>query len=538
MGTYLNSGNQNFINSINSDIFVDKTSMIGYINKLINTNQRYISVSRPRRFGKTMAVDMLNAYYSAGSSRELFEDKKIASFEKWDVYLNRFDVIKVVMTRFIKDHISVEDSLEKLQKMVTREICKAYPDVDYYDKNDLIQTLDDVYAEEKKQFIIIIDEWDAVFRVRKDDKAGQERYLDFLRDWFKDKEYVALAYMTGILPIKKYGKHSALNMFFEYSMISPMQFAEFTGFTEDEVTDLCKKYNRDFEEIKKWYNGYEVNGLKDFNNDRDLCKYSIYSPLSVVNAITNGYIKNYWNDTETYEALAEYIRINKDGLKDTVALMMDGVKVKIDTSGYQNDMMTFTNKDDILTLLIHLGYLAYDDLKKEVFIPNNEVMDEFRVSTKSNEWLDTFENFKISQELLKATWACDENRVAQLIEDAHDKTDNKNYNNEVALSYTVQYAYYAAQKYYTTIQELDTGKGYADLAFLPAPQYADKPALIIELKYGKSALEAIDQIKQKNYVDRYYHYKGNIILIGINYDNTLSSKNKEYKRHSCIIEKN
>ncbi|MBR1743275.1 MAG: AAA family ATPase [Lachnospiraceae bacterium] len=211
----------------------------------------------------------------------------------------------------------------------------------------------------------------------------------------KDKEYVALAYMTGILPVKKYGKHSALNMFYEYSMISPMQLAPYTGFTKKEVMQLCEKYGRGYDRIKEWYDGYEVSDIVPSALEtqgmeiKQATKYSLYSPLSVATAIWTGYVKNYWNKTETYEALAEYIRMNLDGLKDAVVLMMDGARVKADISGYQNDMTTFHSKDDVLALLIHLGYLGYDDETQEVFIPNKEILDEFKTSTKTAEWTGT-----------------------------------------------------------------------------------------------------------------------------------------------------
>ena len=217
-------------------------------------------------------------------------------------------------------------------------------------------------------------------------------------------------------------------------------------------------------------------------------------------------------------------------------MLMDGGRVKVDTSTYQNDMTTFSGKDDILSLLIHLGYLGYDDEKKEVFIPNREILDEFRTSTKTSEWAETFRAFEESKGLLLATWAKDADRIVELLEVAHDRTSNKTYNGEAALSYAVQYAYYAAQKYYTEVVELDSGKGYADVVYIPAPGYPDKPVLLIELKYGKSAEGALQQIKERNYPDRLEHYKGNILLIGINYDPEERNDSGVFKRHTCIIE--
>ena len=536
--------------AIKSEIFIDKTEMIDYLNTVVNTNQRFVSVSRPRRFGKTLAADMLCAYYAyEEDSREMFEQCKLSKSVKkdnelqWDAYLGKFDVLRLVMTEFFDKRMSFDKSMEKMQKLVCRDIKKIYPDVDYFDDADLLQTLADVYTDNKRQLVIVIDEWDAVFRTDNTNKKEQTEYLDFLRDLMKDKSYIALAYMTGILPIKKYGKHSALNMFTEYSMMYPKRLAPFTGFTEAEVRELCVKYNMSYDEIKDWYDGYVVSDTIPLDKREEFRegKYSghktaLYSPLSVVEAMLNGDIKNYWNKTETYEALAEYIKKDYDGLQEAVTLLMDGAKIRIDTSTYQNDMTTFYGRDDVLSLLVHLGYLGYDDETGEVYIPNKEILDEFRSSTKSSEWTSRFRSLEISQELLQATWEKDADRVAELIEKAHDLAGNKTYNDEAALSYAIQYAYYAAERYYTTILELDSGKGYADIVFLPSPKFTDKPALLVELKYEKDAVTALSQIKKQRYPERLRHYKGNILLVGINYEKGQSPKQEGFKHHSCVIE--
>ena len=555
MGTYLNPGMKSFQMSVNSEIFVDKSALIAYLNTVVNTQQRFVSVSRPRRFGKTMAADMICAYYDReADSRGLFEKRKLAdcasvkvgdSIIRWDTYLGGFDVIRIVMTKFFKRNISASSALEKLQGLIIREIKKKYPDRDYISDNDLIQAIEDAYVDSDRQLVIVIDEWDVIFRERPNDKDGQTEYLDFLRDLMKDNQHISLAYMTGILPIKKYGKHSALNMFTEYSMMFPRQLAQYTGFTEAEVLQLCKQHGRDYDRIKEWYDGYEVSdiipsapGYYEQTETGKLpvaTRYALYSPLSVVEAMTTGIIKDYWNKTETYEALADYICMDYDGLKDAVALLMDGGRLKIDTSTYQNDMTTFHGKDDILSLLIHLGYLGFDDKNSEVFIPNNEILDEFKTSTKDKAWADVFEKLKTSDELIKATWAKDCLKVAEILEKEHNRAGNKTYNNEAALSYAIQLAYnYAATKYYTVLPELDSGKGVADLVYLP--KLPNIPLLIIELKYGKTAQGAIDQIKRQEYPDRLEHYKGHILLVGINYDKDLPNDHPDFKHHTCVIE--
>ena len=554
MGTYLNPGKTAYEEAINSEIFIDKSEMIMFLNSVLKTKQKYVSVSRPRRFGKTMAADMICAYYDReAKSRDLFEERLLAKCEPiiagnqtitWDGYLGHFDVIRIVMTKFLKKNTTAAQALENMQRLVIRDYKKAYPDVELLSDNDLIQTIDDVYADNDRQVVLVIDEWDAFFRERKDDKEGQKEYLDFLRDLMKDNTHVALAYMTGILPIKKYGKHSALNMFTEYSMMFPREMAPYTGFTEEEVKRECKKYGMDYGEVSDWYDGYTVSDRippekrEEYREGKyEGHKISIYSPLSVVESMTTGIIKNYWNKTETFEALSEFISMNQDGLKDAIMVLMDGGKVKVDTSTYQNDMTTFTGRDDVLSLLIHLGYLGFDDEKSEVYIPNREILDEFKAATKDGEWVAAFEAFRISLELIQATWAEDTDKVAELLEKAHNRADNKTYNDEAALSYAILYAYYAAEKYYTMLPELDTGKGYADRVYIPRPQYADKPVLIIELKYEKDADGAIAQIKRQQYPDRLETYKGNILLVGINYNKDAKNTGTDYKHHTCEIDR-
>ena len=551
MGMYLNPGKKRFEMSVSSEIFIDKTEMIRYINSLINTNQRYVCVSRPRRFGKTMAADMLCAYYGReADSRELFEKRKIAEnrpsqitdqTDAWDAYLGKFDVIRLVMTDFINSRRSVTEAISTLRLRLLEDLSEAYPDT-RYDEADFQYSFEKFYRQSQTQFVIIIDEWDAVFREYPEDKEGQKKYLDFLRDWLKDKEYVALAYMTGILPIKKYGKHSALNMFDEYSMLQPMQMASYTGFTENDVRDLCDTFEMSYPEISEWYDGYCISDWVPVGKRKmyrggyyEEHRLRIYSPLSVVKAMRNGEICNYWNETETFEALKQYVDWNFDGLKEEVAILMDGGRVSVDVTGYQNDMTTFHSKDDILTMFVHLGYLGYDSDTKKVFIPNQEVLQVFKTSTKSREWTATFRALANSRKLLEATWACDEETVAELLEAAHDRTGNKSYHSEAGLSYAVQLAYYAAQDDYTLIPELDTGKGYADLVYIP--KKPDLPALLVELKYEKDANTAIEQIHRQKYPERLEHYRGKLILVGINYDRNLPNDKPGFKHHSCRIER-
>lgn len=547
MGIYLNPGKERYEIALNSEIYVDKTLAIGYLNSVVNTEQRYICVSRPRRFGKTMAANMICAYYDRSiDSRGVFEKLDISTvgsgIRKWDLYLNQFDVIHIVMTDFVKKTKSVEESLEKMTSRILGELSSIYPDEEY-DTSDLAFSLEKHYRKSGTQFVFVIDEWDAVFRIKKDDKEGQVAYLDYLRDCLKDKEYIALAYMTGILPIKKYGEHSALNMFDEYSMVSPGAMAEYFGFTEEEVRKLCEQYKTDYGRIKEWYDGYELlsRSIRHSSGSvkiEELKPINIYSPKSVVDALRNGKLDNYWNATETFEALKLHISRSEIGLKESVSAMMSGERIRINIKKYQNDMNSFATADDVLTMLIHLGYLGYDADQEKAFIPNKEVMDEYRNSVEGDSSYDAlFQIINESQRLLEATWKGDEDLVAELIERAHRNAAKQTYNNEAALSYSIRLAYIAALKYYTIIPELDSGDGFADLAFIPNPHYPDKPALVVELKWNKKADTALEQIKKNHYPDRLEHYRGNLILVGINYDKDLKSKSRKSKHHTCIIER-
>ena len=331
--------------------------------------------------------------------------------------------------------------------------------------------------------------------------------------------------MTGILPIKKYGSHSALNMFTEYSMTDPGDLAEYFGFTEVEVKKLCERFHRNFEETRAWYDGYE---LVTVDGEEKIC-YSMYSPKSVVDVMLSGVFDNYWNQTETYEALKSYIKLNFDGLKDAIIRMLAGERVQVNIGTFSNDMTSFQGKDDVLTLLIHLGYLAYDFEDKCVYIPNNEVRGEYVNAVSVSEWGEVSEALRNSAWTLRSIWERRPEQVSKGIEQAHFETSHLQYNDENALSYTISLALYAARNFYQTYRELPTGKGFADLVFVPRKKFMDKPAMIVELKWDKTAKGAINQIKNKQYFESLQEYQGNLLLVGVNYD-------KDTREHQCEIE--
>lgn len=527
MSSYLNPSSKGFWESLNSAIYVDKTMLIEKTNAVINTRQKFMCVSRPRRFGKSMAADMLAAYYGREEdSSKLFDGRAVSRISSYKTHLNQYDVIKINMQELLCVAHGIDEMLAKLEKYLILDLTEHFNEVRFRDDQNLIQVMKDIFANTRNPFVILIDEWDSLFREYQQDGAAQRRYLDFLRAWLKDKDYVALAYMTGILPIKKYGSHSALNMFMEYSMTDPGSLAEYFGFTESEVRELCAEYQMNFEEAKTWYDGYRM----ITHTQGGVVCHSMYSPESVVEAMLRHKFGTYWNRTETYEALKVYIQMDMDGLQNAVVKMLSGEEIPVKTGTFSNDMTTFVTKDDVLTLLAHLGYLTYDNLAGTAAIPNKEVAQEYVSTISTMSWHEVTCAVEASGKLLESLWNQDEKAVAAGIERAHNEISILQYNDENSLSCTVNLALYYAREYYTIIRELPSGKGFADICYIPRRIHMDKPAVIIELKYDREAFGAIAQIKERCYVDALKEYKGNIFLVGIGYD-------RKTKKHTCIIEK-
>ena len=528
MGIYLNPGNKGFQTILNGT-YVDKTGLIDFVNQTINTPRKLTSFSRPRRFGKSFAAKMLCAYYDKScDSHSLFEGLIISDLDSYDRFLNKYDVIYLDITRFISTSTSIEMVVTDIQMKVIGELREAYPLYIGENEKILADALFAISKETNNQFIMIIDEWDALFREAKNDETIQKEYVQFLRGLFKGgtatDETIAAAYMTGILPIKKYGTESALTDFHEFTMVAPDTLAPYVGFTEGEVRDLCSKNRLDFEEVKLWYDGYHLDNVG-----------SVYSPNSVMQAIERKAIRNYWTSSETYESLAAYISMDYKGLKKDIIRMLGGEAVRIKISTFQNDMTSFKRKDDVLTLLVHLGYLSYDATKRAVKIPNQEVADAFGDATDQDGWGEIGELIQESDELLDATLRGDSDAVAEALERVHAANSSiLRYNNEASLSSAIMIAYYTARRIYKIIPEFPQGKGFADLVFLPRRD-SDKPVMIIELKYDKDADTAIRQIHENRYDGDLKKYFGNLLLVGINYDKNATGANA--KKHSCVIEK-
>lgn len=575
MGTYLNPGNEAFLECLNSVIYVDKTELIRYTNGFLNTNNKLVCISRPRRFGKTMALQMLAAYYSKGcDSRKLFEGLKLGDFENpqakddenpfekgWDTKkkaelfemgLNKYDTlfldIQGIIGRilnddsvqkelgdFYKELPQLSDSRKKnirhplltaLQRRIVQDIRQNKDYAAFIPENEtsLGNAMYSVYTHTGNQFVLLIDEWDCIFRNYEEDHFLQDKYIDLLRDLFKNAELLpmyALVYMTGILPIKRYETQSALNNFSEYTMLDMTPLEAFAGFTEEEAAALYQKYGMDFQKAQEWYDGYQ---LGNFGH--------IYNPNSVVKSVTRRKFNNYWTSTGTYESIRQPIEMDFDGLKRNIITMLGGGRCKIDPDSFNNTMTHFENADDVMTLLIHLGYLGYDSTTSEVYIPNKEIRKEFVRAIRGDKWKLTYAAIARSEDLLQATLDGDVEKVAACVAKVHeDNTSILAYNDENSLSCVIQLAYFQAQDDYWMIRELPAGKGFADIAFIPRRGVA-KPAMIIELKWKKDAQTAIDQIHKKNYSDRFKEYFGEVLLVGINYE-----KNDTGKTHSCRIEK-
>ena len=502
--------------------YVDKSEIITLTNQVIDTEERFICVTRPRRFGKSVTVKMLNAYYSKGcDSKALFSDLKIASSPDFEKHLNQHDVIYLDMTEFADNKDNGIRYLENLNTDVVSELKDTYPE---YFKKDKDYSLPEAIRCLGKRFIFIIDEWDFVFREYPNNSNLHENFINLLRALFKGvgENFVELVYMTGILPIARYNTQSALNNFNEYTILKSSNYSQYYGFTENEVKTLCEKYQLDFETAKFWYNGYKVG------------EYEIYNPNSIKKLITRREFQSYWSYTSAYGIVTEAINQNFEGLKDDIIRLCSGSTISIsrpEIKSFNTADLKFKNKVAIYIYLVHLGYLGYDDADATIYVPNEETRVELLNSVKENHWPKFETALKLSEQVVAATYNKDSETVAALLSKIHeDKVPALEYNNESALRYVVLMAYLATERdYLAPLNVFPTGKGFADIVYLPMSANAkDKPALIIELKKDASAKVALEQIKERDYVSRVKEYTDNILLIGINYDSKT-------KQHSCEI---
>ena len=520
MGLYVNPDNSKFNEDISSEIYVDKTMLLAELNKRIGTRDKYLCVSRPRRFGKTMAERMMTAYYSRGcDSAGLFRGFRIASDASFARHLNKYNVLHLDINRFWSQY--GRNAVREMHRSVRDDFAETFSDLSFRDDWEIPNLISEVFKKTKIPFVIVFDEYDVFFRDDNVPKDTAEGYLKFLNVIFKSDDMspcIALAYLTGILPIIREKAQSKLNNFEDITFLRPGRFAEFEGFTASEVRMLCERFGMDFEECRSWYDGYRMGGLE------------IYSPRSVVMAMRSGEYDGYWGETSTFKVIRDFVSADFGGLKADVSAMVSGGSVPVNIRKFDNTPSGISTKDDAITYLAHLGYLAYDKNDKSCHIPNREVRIE---------WVNAIEDvpehsriialIRDSKRLLESAWNRDGRLVADALEKTHEcLTSPLTYNNERSFQSAIRLAFFYADAYYTIAFEYPAGKGYADVAFIPYKP--NIPAMIVELKVKGTADTALDQIREKRYFAGLEKYEGNLLLVGVSYD-------RKTKRHECLIEK-
>lgn len=524
MGRFLKIGNDGFRDVRNGE-YIDKSKLIEIVNATLNTDRKYTCVSRARRFGKSVGARMLYAYYDLWcADKDLFTDLKVFRSPSFSRHFRQYPVIYLDMTDFVTRYDS-DSVVAHIESDLIEELKEIFPETKLREGSNLAEVLYAIVTQQPRfeKFIMIIDEWDAVLREYKESTGVGEKYINLLRGLFKSANAMSTfagVYMTGILPIKKYNTQSALNNFHEYSVIQPGPMADCFGFTSEEVNALCTNHGMDYGDFAEWYDGYQIGGSKD-----------MFNPTSVMTAIYNEYCDSYWANTGAYDTVSDYIRMNYDGLKDDILRLLVGESCPVETASFQNDLNVVRSKDDVLTLLIHLGYLSYDRERRECRIPNREVATEFRNAIVTETGWEIIANaISQSEQLLNDTLAGKSENVAKTVDVIHsDNTSILQYNDENSLACVLAIAYYAAKKDFVMIRELPAGKGFADIVLLPRRAH-NLPAMVLELKYNHSAETAINQILEKRYPQVLNDYIGDVVLVGINYD-------KQTKHHDCIIQR-
>ena len=518
MAMYLNQNGNQFRKYLKNKIFVDKSLIIRECNDVFGSENSFMCVTRPRRFGKSLTFSMLNAYYSKGcDSRELFKDLAISKDPSFEEHLNKHNVFCIDMNSLYSNLLDKNEFVSILRSSILSDLKETYPSIDFSDCKLLSMAFSKVKAAYDDRFIFLIDEWDEVYREEEHNTKLCDEYTDFLRGLFKAGDVASnidLVYMTGILPIRRYNTQSTLNMFTEYNMLKSRGLSSFFGFTEDEVKGLCRKYNADFPAIKNWYDGYRLGGVE------------IYNPKSVVEAVLEGECGDYWVSTSATEAITNYMNFDKGALKASIARMLTGEKAKLDVTEFGNDLTKVDSQDAALCVLIHLGYLAYDPETKSCYIPNHEIAVEFKRAMKKLKWKSVFLPMDNSDELLEKTFAGDASFIDEAMDLNHEDLANIfNKNKEDVLGIVVYLSYFSAREHYEVRKEETSTLGRADLSFVPFE--AGHPPFIVELKVGKSPDEALSQIKARRYWRAWKRYKGKVLLVGIAYDpSTLKHASK------------
>ena len=536
MGIYLDSKTAYTLynDEVNKPYFVDKSLLLKELFPLVKEGGNYICITRPRRFGKTVMANMIASFFTrACDAGTLFEPLKISQEEGYSDFLNQYPVIHISFNDTAGSNITYEQYIRRIEKRLVRDLMKAYPEIELEDEEFAVDVLMQIYAEDDTaRFIFILDEWDYIFHQDFVTEADKKEYLTFLRSLLKDRPYVLLAYMTGILPIAKYSSGSELNMFAEFTMAAEERFSDYFGFTEKEVDDLFERYQKKNhlsqevtrEALKYWYDGYHT-----FSGGR------LYNPRSVVMSLSNNNLGNYWTSSGPYDEIYYYIENNIDAVRDDLAVMVSGREVPVRIREYAATSQNLSTREEIFSAMVVYGFLSYENGR--VSIPNKELMDRFADMLQKEKSLGyVYQLAKESGRMLTATLNGDTQTMTEILELAHDtEAPLLNYNNETELTAVVNLVYLAARDMYRVEREDKAGKGFVDFIFYPV---VDRSAdcIILELKVGHTPEEAIHQIRGKNYALRFQgklgeksKYTGRILAVGISYD-------KEKKRHLCKIE--
>ncbi|MDO4170400.1 MAG: AAA family ATPase [Lachnospiraceae bacterium] len=511
---YLNT-NQPYIlfeNNLKSKIYVDKSMLIEKISRYIRTNNQYICITRPRRFGKTVNANMLGAYYTKGyDSHNLFDNLEISKTDGYLKHMNQHNVIYIDFSRMPDICMNYRDYITNIINGLKEDIFEIYPHL----SEKTYSMISQLFQDTGESFIFIFDEWDSIFYENFMTKEDKIYYLKFLKGLLKDQPYVELTYMTGILPIAKYSSGSELNMFREYNFMNDQIYENYFGLNENEVRKLCEDNEKiSYEELKKWYDGYHMSNGS-----------SLFNPRSVNCAITDGVCLNYWTETGPMNEIADCIEHNIDAVREDIVKLVAGIPVKIKLKGYSVSELQLNTRNEILSAMVVYGFLSYYDGCLQ--IPNYELMEKYQEVLTRNSMGEVKQIVDRSREMIHATIRMDEEKVASILEEVHDKEiPFLNYNDENSLSCVVTLCYLSARDDYDIKREEKSGKGYCDYMFYP--KKSNMPAIILELKVNGTCDEAITQIKEKNYVEKVKSYK-EVLIVGINYD--------KKKHHRCKIEK-
>lgn len=536
MGIYLNSrlAYTLYKSETEKPYFVDKSKMLEELFPLVQTGNNHICITRPRRFGKTVMANMIASFFSnTYNSQDIFQSLQIAKSEEYDKYRNQFPVIHISFNELGGRCNSYEKYIDRIEKRLIKDIKKEYPKTEIDEEAGAAEALLELYAEDDAaQFVFVLDEWDFIFHQNFTSENDKRDYLTFLRNLLKDRPYVRLAYMTGILPIAKYSSGSELNMFSEFTMASEERFSEYFGFTEKEVDLLFLRYQERTERskqvtregLKDWYDGYHTKAGE-----------RLYNPRSVVMSLSNNNLGNYWTSSGPYDEIYYYIEHNVDAVRDDLARMVSGIPVSVKIREYAAASQELKTKEEIFSAMLVYGFLSYENGK--ISIPNMELEDKFAEMLKREPSLGyVYRLAKESQRMLQATLAGDTKTMEEILELVHDKeVPILSYNHETELAAVVNLIYLAARDTYRVEREDKAGKGYVDFIFYPE---TDKSAdyVILELKVDHTPEEAIRQIREKKYALRFQGkigeipgYSGRILAVGISYEKTL-------KKHSCRVE--